>query len=70
MFGKKKEKIFKTPEFFGTLLSTNSAMTEQLIIVNRKLEIEKKCTAKCDTHRTPENLNYLEILQIEHKSTL
>ena len=26
----------------------------------------KKCTAKCDTHPTPENLNDLEILQIEH----
>ena len=50
---------------------------KQLIIVTRRLEIEgrnfqlwrkkiKKCTTKCDTHPTPENLNDLEILQIEY----
>ena len=36
---------------------------EKLSALEEKI---KKCTAKCDTHPTPQNLNDLEILQIEY----
>ena len=50
----KKEKIFKIPGSFE--ISLNTALQKKI----------KECTAKCDEHPNPENLNDMEILQSEY----